>query len=133
MLRCWVEWVRQAFISYIKNIVCRSTYPIHLSYYPISHHCCLLPPMPQDVLPPVELVEGPRKHILTEKAREAAEVPLKWVKPWPATVKASASASASTVSNPPVASIKSLLVTVAIPVSVADSVESVSKRICVCL
>jgi hypothetical protein len=37
--------------------------------------------MPQDVLPPVELVEGPHKRILTEKAREAAEVPLKWVKP----------------------------------------------------
>jgi hypothetical protein len=59
-------------------------------------------------------------------------VPLKWVKPQPATVKASASVLALTVSNPPVASVKSLSVTVAIPVSIADSVEFISKRICVC-
>ena len=59
-------------------------------------------------------------------------MPLKRVKPQPATVKASASASASTVSNPPAASIKSSSATVAIPVSVADSIESISKRICVC-
>jgi hypothetical protein len=57
-------------------------------------------------------------------------VPLKQVKPQPAIMKASA--LASTVSNPPAASIKSSLATVAIPVSVADSVESVSKRIRVC-
>jgi hypothetical protein len=47
-------------------------------------------------------------------------------------VKASASVLALTVSNPPVASVKSLSVTVAIPVSIADSVEFISKRICVC-
>jgi hypothetical protein len=80
----------------------------------------------------VELVEGPRKCILTKKAREAAEVPLKWVKLRPATMKASASASVSTVYNPPAASVKSSSATVAIPVSIADSIESISKRIRVC-
>jgi len=80
--------------------------------------------MPRDVLPPVELVEGPRKHILTEKAREAAEAPLKHVKPWPVTLKA----AVSTVSNPP-PSVKSLSSTVAITVSIPDSV---SKCIPVC-
>ncbi len=94
------------------------------------HHCHLLPPMPQDVLPPVELIEGPCKHILTKKAREAAEVPLKWVKPQPATVKMSV--SVLTVSNPPAASVKLSLSTMAIPVSIADSIESVSKRIPIC-
>ena len=80
--------------------------------------------MPRDVLPPVELVEGPRKRILTEKAREAAEAPLKHVKPRPVTLKA----AVSTVSNPP-PSVKSSLSTVAITVSVPDSV---SKQIPVC-
>jgi hypothetical protein len=84
--------------------------------------------MPQDVLPPIELVEGPRKRILTEKAREAAEVPLKHTKPRPATVKT----LASTVSKPPAASVKLSSSTMAIPVSVPGSVESIPKRIAVC-
>jgi hypothetical protein len=130
MLRHRVEWVRQAFISYLKNFICCSIYLIHphLSYYPISHHCRLLPPMPRDILPPVELVKGPHKCTLTEKAREAAEVPLKRVKLWPATMKT----LVSTISAPSAASVKSSSSTVAIPVSIADSVESVSKRIRVC-
>jgi len=89
--------------------------------------------MPRDVLPPVKLIEGPHKCILTEKAREAAEVPLKCVRPWPATVKASV--SASTVSGP-AASVKLLLLTVAVPVSIPDVPDSildtVSKRIPIC-
>ena len=89
--------------------------------------------MPRDVLPPVKLIKGPCKHILTEKAREAAEVPLKRVRPWPATVKVSA--SASTVSGP-AASVKLLLLTVAVPVSIPDVPDSildtVSKRIPIC-
>ena len=80
--------------------------------------------MPRDILPPVELVEGPRKRILTEKAREAAEAPLKHVKPRPVTLKA----AVSTVSNPP-PSVKLSSSTVAVTVSVPDSV---SKRIPVC-
>ena len=139
MLRCWVEWVRQAFISHLKNLDCCSTYPIHphFPYYPIlhqccllplSHCCCLLPPMPQDILPPIKLVEGPHKHILTKKAREAAEVPLKHTKLQPAAVKM----SVLTVSNPSAASIKLLSLTMAIPVSVPSSVESIPKRIAVC-
>jgi hypothetical protein len=84
--------------------------------------------MPRDVLPPVELVEGPCKCILTEKAREAAEVPLKCTKPRPATVKM----LVLTISNPPAASMKSSSSTMAIPVSVPGSVESISKRIAVC-
>jgi len=89
--------------------------------------------MPRDVLPPVELIEGPHKRILTEKAREAAEVPLKRVKLQPATVKASASASA--VSGP-AASIKLSSLSVTVPVSVSDVPDSVldtiSKRIPIC-
>jgi hypothetical protein len=89
--------------------------------------------MPQDVLPPVELIEGPRKQILTEKAREAAEVPVKRIKPWPATMKASASASA--VSGP-AASIKSSSSSVAVPVSVPNVpnsiLDTVSKHIPIC-
>jgi hypothetical protein len=84
--------------------------------------------MPRDVLPPVELVEGPCKHILTKKAREAAEVPLKHTKPWPATVKM----LALTISKPPAASVKLLSSTMAIPVSVPGSVESIPKRIAIC-
>jgi len=67
---------------------------------------------------------------MLEKAREAAEVPLKQVKPQPATVKTLA--LVSTVSNPSAASVKSSSSTVAVPVSVADSIESVSKRIPIC-
>jgi hypothetical protein len=89
--------------------------------------------MPQDVLPPVELIEGPRKRILTEKAREAAEAPVKRVKPRPATMKASASASAI---SGPAASMKSSSSSVAVPVSVPnvpDSVlDTVSKHIPIC-
>jgi hypothetical protein len=89
--------------------------------------------MPWDVLPPVELIEGPCKWILTEKAREAAEVPVKCVKPRPATVKALASASA--VSGP-AASMKSSSLSVAVPVSVPDVPDSilntVSKHIPIC-
>jgi hypothetical protein len=89
--------------------------------------------MPRDVLPPVELIEGPHKHILTEKAREAAEAPLKCVKPWPATVKVLALASA--VSGP-AASMKSSSLSVTVPVSVPDVPDSIldtiSKRIPVC-
>ena len=55
-------------------------------------------------------------------------MPLKCVKLQPATVKM----SASTISAPPAAFMKLLLSTMAIPVSVADSVESIPKRICVC-
>jgi hypothetical protein len=89
--------------------------------------------MPRDVLPPVELIEGPRKRILTKKAREAAEAPLKCVKPRPATVKASASASA--VSGP-AASMKLSSSSVAVPVSVPDVpnsvLDTVSKHIPIC-
>ena len=89
--------------------------------------------MPRDVLPPVELIEGPRKRILTEKAREAAEAPVKRVKPRPATVKASASASAI---SGPAASMKSSSSSVAVPVSVPDVPDSVldtvSKHIPIC-
>jgi hypothetical protein len=89
--------------------------------------------MPRDVLPPVELIKGPRKHILTEKAREASEAPLKCVKPWPTTMKASVSVSA--VSGP-AASMKLLSLSVAVPVSVPDVPDSVldtiSKQIPVC-
>jgi hypothetical protein len=84
--------------------------------------------MPQDILPPVELVEGPCKCILTKKAREAAEVPLKGTKLQPATVKT----LASTVSKPPATFMKLSLLTMAIPVSVPGSVESIPKRIAVC-
>jgi len=89
--------------------------------------------MPQDVLPPVELIEGPRKWILTKKAREAAEAPVKCVKPWPATVKVSALASAI---SGPAASMKLSSSSVAVPVSVPnvpDSVlDTVSKHIPIC-
>ncbi len=73
--------------------------------------------MPRDVLPPVKLIEGPYKWILTKKAREAAEAPLKCVKLWPATLKA----LVSTVSDP-ASPVKLSLLTVAVPVSVPDSV-----------
>ena len=57
-------------------------------------------------------------------------MPLKWVKLWPATMKMLV--LVSTVSNPPAASMKLSSLTVAIPVSVADSVKSISKRIPIC-
>jgi hypothetical protein len=89
--------------------------------------------MPWDVLPPVELIKGPRKRILTEKAREAAEAPVKRVKPRPATVKASALASAI---SGPAASMKSSSSSVAVPVSVPDVPDSIldtiSKHIPIC-
>ena len=89
--------------------------------------------MPRDVLPPVELIEGPRKRILTEKAREAAEAPVKRVKLWPATVKVSVSVSAI---SGPAASMKSSSSSVAVPVSVPDVPDSVldtvSKHIPIC-
>ncbi len=43
--------------------------------------------MPRDVIPPVELIKGLCKCILTEKAREAAEVSVRHVKLRPAFVK----------------------------------------------
>jgi len=87
--------------------------------------------MPRDVLPPVELIEGPRKRILIEKAREAAEVPLKHVRLQPATVKA----LASTVSGP-AASMKLSSSTVTVPVSIPNVpnsiLDTVSKWIPIC-
>ena len=69
--------------------------------------------MPRDFNPPVELVEGPRKRILTEKAREAAEVSARRVKPRPASVKT----SSATVSVPvKLASVKSSSSTASVPV-----------------
>ena len=82
--------------------------------------------MPQDVPPPVKLVKGPCKHVLTEKAREAAEVPLRHVKPWPATMKLSA--SALTV-HEPAASAMLMTTTVSVPVSIP---ESIPKRVPIC-
>jgi len=83
--------------------------------------------MPRDVLPLVELIKGPCKHILTKKAREAAEVPLKHVKPWPMKV----SASALTISSP-AASILSTVTSPSIP-NIYDSIlDTVSKQITVC-
>jgi hypothetical protein len=69
--------------------------------------------MPQDFNPPIELVEGPRKHILTEKAREAAEVSARHIKPWPASVKT----LSATVSVPvKLASVKSSSSTTSVPI-----------------
>jgi hypothetical protein len=69
--------------------------------------------MPRDFNPPVELVEGPRKRILTEKAREAAEVSARRIKPRPASVKT----SSVTVSVPvKLASVKSSSSTASVPV-----------------
>ena len=67
--------------------------------------------MPRDILPPVEHVQGPRKCILTEKAREAAATPSKRIKAQAATVKA----KSSTVSVPAL-SAKSSSSSVAAPV-----------------
>ncbi len=69
--------------------------------------------MPRDVIPPVKLVEGPHKRILTKKAREAAEVSVRHVKPWPAFVKTS-SATVSVPVRP--ASVKTSSLTVSVPV-----------------
>ena len=89
--------------------------------------------MPQDVLPPIELIEGPCKWILTEKAREAAEVPVKCIKLWPATMKASVSVLA--VSGP-AASMKSSSSSVTVPVSVPNVpnsvLDTISKHIPIC-
>ena len=88
--------------------------------------------MPRDVLPPVELIEGPCKQILTKKAREAAEAPVKRVKQRPATMKASVLVLA--VSG--AASMKSSSSSVAVPVSVPNVpnsvLDTVSKHIPIC-
>ena len=69
--------------------------------------------MPRDFNPPVKLVKGPHKRILTEKAREAAEVSARRVKPRPASVKT----SSATVSVPvKLASVKSSSSTASVPV-----------------
>ena len=83
--------------------------------------------MPRDILPSVELIKGLCKHILTKKAREAAEVPLKHVKLRPM----KALASALTVSGP--AASTSLTVTsLSIP-NIYDSIlDTVCKWITVC-
>lgn len=80
--------------------------------------------MPKDVLPPVELVEGPRKRVLTEKARAAAEEPSKRVKLRPVSVKTS---SSSTLADPaPLpASVKTTTTTI-------DDPDSPPKRIPIC-
>ena len=74
--------------------------------------------MPWDFNPSVKLVEGPRKRILTEKAREAAEVSARRVKPWPASMKTSlATISVPTISVPvKLASVKSSSSTASVPV-----------------
>jgi hypothetical protein len=83
--------------------------------------------MPRDVLPSVELIKGPCKHILTKKAREAAEVPLKHVKLQLVKVLA----SASTVSGP--AASTSLTVTSSSIPNIYDSIlDTISKWITVC-
>ncbi len=69
--------------------------------------------MPRDVIPPVELIKGPCKRILTKKAREAAEVSVRCIKPRPAFVKT----SLATVSVPVrPASVKTSLLTISVPV-----------------